>query len=479
MNHPNASTNTSRRQLTEWWTDLRPLLRRDGPRLALWAAVVAVLWTAGAWCSARYESLKPRVDLAPIDMTAYVKRGQDLPKDQNAAWAYLVADRLLQKEKLLNSQPNAGDRTQRLTQEELRQRAAAHRQWLAAVTAKTDGVIAQMRADARRPQCVFPLMRLGIARQLALGHVVEYAWSAPQTLAGCLGKRALSAGYQGDAAGWAQAMDDLLGLAEALKGEYAPEMVKVQYAVLERALRALELGCSTGAATEDACLAALDRRLEALHPLDAVEPLMALAHATIRYDASAYFNVYPHYRLYVDSEGRQIGPKALDEVYCISGFAARDRFACAAYFNGALEALRSKPDHESYAWFAQREEALHHDGLTLTANYDRLSRETVAYGVWYGTPSTCFASLTKIRMARALIAVMRQGRDAQGLFRAGEPAYLNELLKPFTNPFNGKALSTKIDAYNCELVWSFRVSLSSGDEWRVKVTLPVPGAPGA
>lgn len=482
MNSQNAAPNSSRAQLADWWAGVRPLVRRGGPRVAACACVLAALWIAGAWFNGRHETLKPAISLAPIDLKAYVNRGVDIPKEQNAAWAYLDAEAQLQKkEKLWKSDIAEAGRLHSILHDARKKLNEGDWQRLAAFAEETNDLTARMRAEARRPQCVYPLNQ-----DRNHGGRWDYiTWRAPRTLAQCLGLRAHDAAHRGGAQAWGQAMDDLLGLIESMEDENAPAMVELRRNALVDVVAALAAACSTGAASDDALLAGLDRRLEALRPLDAMEPLMAFALAIMNSnDDLNYYGTYPRYLPGWVRTGERLGPVELDAPNRIGGFAARDRALCAAYFNDALAAVRTRPAHEVFTWMLGNmgDGRFDNPGLALAPRYAALSWDT-AYGLrWGGAPGACFASLAEIRLARSLIALMRQGRDAQGVFRAKEPEMLRELLKPFPNPFTGRDIDAKIGTTGCELAYAFGRNRFLGDRlndrYGVTVTLPVPGMPG-
>ena len=203
MNTQGASEESSREQLAHWWTGMRPLLRRMGPRWGVCFVLLAGLWLAGAHFSTRYESLTPQVGLAPVALKDYVKRGRDIPAADNAATLYMEAETLLGDKKHWKSDSEEAFRLCRYLPDDL---TVAKWQTLAAFAAETDSVAAQVRGAGQRPHCVFPLSE---SRYHAC------TWEMPNALVACLVLRAWVAGHQGDASAWRQAMEDLLGFLEA------------------------------------------------------------------------------------------------------------------------------------------------------------------------------------------------------------------------------------------------------------------------
>ncbi len=460
MNTHGMSEKSSRGQLSEWRTGMWPLLRRMGPRWGVCLVLLAGLWLAGAHFSTRYDSLTPQAGLVPIALRDYVKRGQDIPKEDNAATFYGEAEGQLDYRNNWKSDSEEAFRLCRYFRDNSFKLTAANWQVLAAFAAETDGVIGKIREARLRPKCV--------VLQSDSGHDF-YCWQTPNGVEGCLAIRAHVAAHFGKAPAWREAADDLLGFVETIQQDLSSPIVELQRSSLAALLQSLEEACASGAAADDSFLAALDGRLARLRPMEAFEPLLTLAWSTIDFrHSTVYWGIYPRYFSKKLMTGKSFYPEFLDIPYRVGGFAARDRILSTAYVSGLLDTLRSgQPDLYVQAWEqmagpASRAGVL---GRDFTPRYDQLAWET-ARSEWHGAPATLYANAACIRMARAVIAVMRQGRDERGLLRNQD--YLKGLLHDLSCPMTGEPIICRADSHRCDL-W-YRVATGSRryhEHWEV------------
>ncbi len=472
MNTEKLSVKSWREEQAKWWSDMAPLLRRVAPRWGGCAVLLAGLWVAGAILSANHETAKPQVGVESFDLRDYVKRGRNVPEGDNAATVYIEAAKLLAERKNWKSDSEEAFRIYQNRRNDCFKMTPAHWQDLAAFTAETDGVSALIRTGAQRPQCVFRLRE---------DQYAYTSWGWESNVAGCLVIRALTAGHQGNAAAWRQSSEDILSFLETVEKEQTPTVVAVRSEVLKGLLDALEAACCSGAALDEAALAALDNRLAALRPLDAFEPLLALAWSAINFRHAYHYNeVYPRYIQRNMLEGKTFYPQYLDIPYRAGGFAARDRALTAGYFSELLGILRSgqpRAHERAWAWMTDKKHPFGGAGLETAPNYGDIVTETTSCGWWRGTPGAAYIQLANIRMARAVIAVMRQGRNDRGNFRSEEE--LRALLGGFPCPMTGGPIICRADADRCSLAYRiYRKDQRFRNEpdWQLGVVLEPPAS---
>ena len=464
MNTHSTSKKSSRGQLADWWTEMQPLLRRVAPCWGVCLVLLTGLWLAGAHFSARYESLTPQVGLVRVPLKDYVKRGRDIPAADNAATLYMETDKLLGDKKHWKSDSEEALRLCRYLPDDL---TVDKWQTLAAFAAETDSIAMQVREAGRRPLCVFS------PSENIRGYCT---WQTPDAVTACLVLRARVAGHQGNAPAWREAMEDLLGFLESTTRERTPVMVHLQHRVLGGMLQALEDACAAGAVGDNVCLAALDARLAALKPMDAFEPLLALAWSTMDFRHSMeYWGIYPRYFPESMLRGEAFYGDYLDIPYRAEGFSARDRVLCTAYISELLRITRTGlPNVWEQAWLRLAGPAglAGEVGRVSAPHYDELCRATGA-NAWGGSPGTLYTNKACIRMARAMIVVLRQGRDEQGLFRS--PDYLKGLLCDFPCPMTGQPITCRGNPHECNL--AYRVSRGPWqrrDYWELLTRLDLP-----
>lgn len=467
MNTQGASAKSSRGQLRQWREGMRPLARRVGPRWCACLILVAGLWLAGAHFSARHESLTPQVGLVPVALKEYVKRGRDIPAADNAATLYMEAEELLGDTRHWKSDSEEAFRLCRNSEDTSYKLTAANWQTLEAFVAEMEGAIRQIRGAGERPHCIFPLSE---------NKYRNFNWKTPNAITACLAIRARVAGHRGDAPAWRQAMEDLLGFLESTARDETPMMAQSHRRILGGMLQAFQDACAAGATGDDAFLAALDARLAALKPMAAFEPLLVLAWSTMDFRRSLdFWSVYPRYFPESMLNGEAFYPKYLDIPYQAGGFSARDRMLCTAYISELLRITRSG---QTNTWEQAWSRTAGPVGLAgelggeFAPHYAALCRAT-ARNDWTGSPGTLYTNAAYIRMARAMIAVMRQGRDEKGLFRS--PDYVKGLLRDFACPMTGEPIRCAVNADECNL--SYRVSHGpkrNRDYWELRTRIKLP-----
>jgi hypothetical protein len=168
-------------------------------------------------------------------------------------------------------------------------------------------------------------------------------------------------------------------------------------------------------------------------------------------------------------------PERLDVPYRAGGFSARDRVLAVDYIFDLLGIVRSgQPDTYIRAWSqmagpAGRTGTL---GREFAPRYDALARET-ARSEWNGSPATLYSNASCIRMARAVIAIMRQGRDERGLFRNQE--HLKELMRDLPCPMTGEPVICKAEPHRCDLWYRVARGQRRGcNDWELHVRLESP-----
>jgi hypothetical protein len=462
---------SSREEFAQWWADMSPLTRRMGVRWGACLVVLAGLWIAGAHYSARYNSLTPSVGLQRIDLREYVKRGENIPKEDNAATILMQLDRLIETTHYWKSKSDEALRLCRNFEDNSYKPKDADWQVLAAFAAETDPVIRQVREAQKCPKCAFSLSlnnRCG-----------DYYYDrSPDAVGSLLVIRARVAGHFGNGPGWRQAMEDLLGFVETIHRDQTPVVAVLERRTLKGLLKALEDGCASGAADEDAFLAKLDGRLAAMRPMEGIESLLALAWSSMDFRRSLrYWNVYPRYFSERMVSGEPSYNDIIDIPYRTGGFAARDRMLSAAYMNGLLDILRSgQPNAHVQAWTwmsgpAWRAGLL---GREFAPRYNELSSST-PHIEWAGSPGTLYANAAFVNMARAVIAVMRHGRDEKGLFRDVE--YLKKLLRDLPCPMTGAPIVFRTNPHFYELWYDVaRGPWRERDHWEVYATIKTPAS---
>lgn len=468
MNTNNDSGRDSRAQLAQWWAGARPLLRRTVPRCGVCAAILLLLWMTAAAFSARHVTLKPKFDLPTIDLHEYVKRGRDIPEADNAAAAYAKIEKRLTKgedRQKINSQRDlARTNPEKLSPQDW--------QRLVAYCRETDDAAADVRRAARLPKCV---LMFNESRGW-------YSCDWQGRIVGLIRLRAQVAASVGDGPAWRQGMDDLMALAESLSSERTPMGVGLEDEALDGMLRALERACRAGIAGDDAWLTALDARLAALRPMEAFEPLLALACATMDFQhAYGYGVTYPCYFTREMLEHRSYLPEYMDIPLRAGGFAARDRMLVGQYVSELLSAIRSsQPQSWERAWALMSAKCPDTESMggALAPRYSDLCRRTISTG-YGGTPGTLYAITGRIRMTRAIIAVVRHGRDAQGQFRDAD--FLKNLLREFPNPMTGTpiVLHTVVNRFGLSYYVSYNphgrwTTSRWRDRWELKAWITAP-----
>ncbi len=460
-----------RGELALWWSGAKPLVRRIGVRWATVLAVLAGLWLTGANYSPRYATLAPNIgpDTAPLEV--YLTRGSDIPKEENAATLYFKANSLL-------TGPNHGkvsdEEAQRLNHyfdDGSHKFTQSDWEVMKEFAAESETVMELVRRARQRPRCVFPVVGN------CLGS--HYGWYPPDAVAACLALRTRVAAHWGDAPAWRQAMKDLVGFVETIEKDPMPVFVEMQRRTLAALLQSFEEACTSGvAAADDAFLAALDGKLAALRPMEAFEPLLKLAWSVLEDSGPfPYFWAYPRYISQSKSGGWPSYDENLGIPYCAAGFSARDRILYTEYVSELLGIIRSgQPDAHLQAWkWMDRYSNLNgRMNREFAPRYNQLCRLTARHDR-HGSPGTLYTNLACIRMARAMTAVIRQGRDEQGRFR--EAKFLDGLLRAFPSPKLGLPILCSSDPNHCRLTYrgDYAPWYNQGDEdFHVEFTAP-PG----
>ena len=469
--HHSMPEKTSRDQWRAWRAASGPLLRRTAPRWGAAIALLAGFWLAGAYFAKRYDTLAPRPGLDKFALRDFVRRGQDIPDGENAAAIYLEADK--QVKSLSKANPDFDQALKRFSDLVWRGQEEKRREWRLppGFAGEVERIAAQVRDAGQRPKCVFPLSK---PRQ------TYYIWRTPADLAALLGARVWTAARQGDGPAWQQAVQDAMAFLETTGRDKTTVVTEMHRRMLGALVNGMEEAVNSGAAKDGAFLAQWDARLAALRPMDAFEPLLAMAWSTMDFQhAMLFYGTWARYFPETLLSGETLYPKALDVPYNAGGFSARDLALTSDYLSELLRLSRAGGPNAWYeTWSCMARNAGHGEGLgrELAPNFSSLCGDIVRTS-WGGTPGTLYANDGCVRMLRAMIRVMRQGCDPSG--RLYPPEQLRVLLTDFPCPTTGEPIEVRGYANGCFLVYRAAYDPKPRrDYWELRVQIvPPPSVP--